>query len=142
MPSLQLDLPTRLDFATKRLLAQRFGSEYAAIMTTDPDIVTVSIHDLGEGSVWRCSAAEPHPHALIMCDVRRGRPVETRAALARRLIEICTEVLDLDPNGVKVEFTQHSGDEMFHPHLGGFNTEWAAGGADASDAGQGSRPVI
>jgi hypothetical protein len=25
-----------------------------------------------------------------------------------------------------VEFTQHSGDEMFHPHLGGFNTEWTA----------------
>jgi phenylpyruvate tautomerase PptA (4-oxalocrotonate tautomerase family) len=134
MPSLQLDIPALLDVPTKRLLAKRFGSVYAATMATEPDIVTVSIHDLGEGSVWRCSAGEPHSHALIMCDVRRGRSVETRAALARQLIEICTEVLSLDPYGVKVEFTQHSGDEMFHSHLGGFNTEWSAGDAARSDA--------
>jgi hypothetical protein len=101
-------------------------------MDADPNLVTVSIHDLGEGSVWRCSADEPHPHSLIMCDVRRGRSVETRAALARQLIEICNEVLGLDPRSVKVEFTQHSGDEMFHPHLGGFNTEW-----DADESGGG-----
>jgi phenylpyruvate tautomerase PptA (4-oxalocrotonate tautomerase family) len=126
MPSLQIDVPARLDIAAKRLLAKRFGSVYSTIMGTVPDIVTVSIHDLGEGSVWRCSTGDPHPHVLIMCDVRRGRPAETRAALARALIEICVEVLGLDPLGVKVEFTQHSGDEMFHPHLGGFNSEWAA----------------
>jgi phenylpyruvate tautomerase PptA (4-oxalocrotonate tautomerase family) len=126
MPSLQIDLPAQLDTATKRLLAKRFGSVYSETMGADPDIVTVSIHDLGEGSVWRCSSGEPTAHALIMCDVRRGRPADTRAALARQLIEICVAVLSLDPLGVKVEFTQHSGDEMFHPHLGGFNTEWTA----------------
>jgi phenylpyruvate tautomerase PptA (4-oxalocrotonate tautomerase family) len=132
MPSLQLDVPTRLEVATKRLLAKRFGLVYATTMDADPNLVTVSIHDLGEGSVWRCSADEPHPHSQIMCDVRRGRSVETRAALARQLIEICNEVLGLDPRSVKVEFTQHSGDEMFHPHLGGFNTEW-----DADESGGG-----
>jgi phenylpyruvate tautomerase PptA (4-oxalocrotonate tautomerase family) len=134
MPSLQIDVPTRLDIAVKRLLAKRFGSVYAATMATEPDIVTVSIHDLGEGSVWRCGVDEPHPHALIMCDVRRGRSAETRALLAHQLIEICTQVLGLDPQGVKVEFTQHSGDEMFHPHLGGFNAEWAASDTDAPGA--------
>lgn len=135
MPSLQIDVPTRLEVGTKRLLAKRFGSAYAAIMAADPDLITVSIHDLGEGSVWRCSADEPQPHTLIMCDVRRGRPVETRAALAHQLIEICIDVLGLDPHGVKVEFTQHSGDEMFHPQLGGFNTEWAADDPDVSNVG-------
>ena len=133
MPSLQIDVPARLSVAAKRLLAKQFGSAYAAIMIAEPDLVTVSIHDLGEGSVWRCGADEPQPHTLIMCDVRRGRPVETRATLARKLIEICVDVLGLDPNGVKVEFTQHSGDEMFHAQLGGFNTEWAADDPDASD---------
>jgi phenylpyruvate tautomerase PptA (4-oxalocrotonate tautomerase family) len=128
MPSLQIDLPARLDVATKRLLAKRFGLVYAATMDADPNLVTVSIHDLGEGAVWRCGSGEPEPHALIMCDVRRGRSAETRAALARQLIQICTEVLDLDPSGVKVEFTQHAGDEMFHPHLGGFNVDWSADG--------------
>jgi phenylpyruvate tautomerase PptA (4-oxalocrotonate tautomerase family) len=131
MPSLQIDVPARLDIGTKRLLAKRFGQVYAAVMATEPDIVTVSIHDIGEGSVWRCGADEPHPHALIMCDVRRGRSTQTRASLAHQLIQICTEVLGLDHQGVKVEFTQHGGDEMFHPHLGGFNTEWTAQDTDS-----------
>jgi hypothetical protein len=25
---------------------------------------------------------------------------------------------------LKVEFTQHDGDDMYHPHLGGFNRDW------------------
>lgn len=126
MPSLQIDVPVRLEFGTKRLLAKRFGLAYAATMDADPELVTVSIHDLGEGSVWRCTADEPQPHTLIMCDVRRGRSAETRAVLARQLIEICGDALGLERVSVKVEFTQHSGDEMFHPHLGGFNSDWTA----------------
>ncbi|BBX40958.1 tautomerase [Mycobacterium tuberculosis variant microti OV254] len=133
MPSLQIDVPARLESGPKRLLAKRFGLAYAATMDADPELVTVSIHDLGEGSVWRCTADEPHPHTLIMCDVRRGRSAETRAALARQLIEICADVLGLDRCSVKVEFTQHSGDEMFHPHLGGFNTDWTAPNPNTSD---------
>lgn len=132
MPSLQIDVPARLDVATKRLLAKRFGAVYATTMIADPDIITVSIHDLGEGNVWRCSEDDPLPHTLIMCDVRRGRPTEIRATLARQLIDICVEVLGLEPTEVKVEFTQHSGDEMFHSHRGGFNVEWTD--PNASDA--------
>jgi hypothetical protein len=33
----------------------------------------------------------------------------------------CEQVLGVDPDRIKVEFTQHAGDEMYHPHLGGFN---------------------
>jgi hypothetical protein len=25
---------------------------------------------------------------------------------------------------MKVEFTQHTGNEMYHPHLNGFNKDW------------------
>jgi phenylpyruvate tautomerase PptA (4-oxalocrotonate tautomerase family) len=134
MPSLQIDVPTGLKVETKRLLAKRFGVVYAATMEADPELVTVSVHDLGEGSVWRCTADEPQPHVLIMCDVRRGRSAETRASLAHQLIEICVDVLGLGPFSVKVEFTQHSGDEMFHPHLGGFNTDWTAREPNASES--------
>jgi phenylpyruvate tautomerase PptA (4-oxalocrotonate tautomerase family) len=135
MPSLQIDVPARLEVGVKRLLAKRFGLAYAATMDADLELVRVSVHDLGEGSVWRCTADEPEPHTLIMCDVRRGRSAETRATLARQLIGICVDILSLDPFSVKVEFTQHSGDEMFHPHLGGFNTDWSAGNPGPSDLG-------
>lgn len=125
MPSLQLDLPVMLDPATKQALAQRVGFIYGETMEVASDLLTVSIHDLGEGGVWRCHEDRPPtPSALIMCDVRRGRPVETRAALAQALIDACVEMLGLERLWIKVEFTQHAGDEMYHPHLGGFNVDW------------------
>jgi phenylpyruvate tautomerase PptA (4-oxalocrotonate tautomerase family) len=121
MPSLQLDAPARYDLETQRALATRFGAIYAEVMQTRADIVTVAIR---ETSVWRCSEGEPQPSALLMCDVRRGRPPETRAELSRRLLDACSELLGLDPQAIKVEFTQHAGDEMYHPQLGGFNRDW------------------
>jgi phenylpyruvate tautomerase PptA (4-oxalocrotonate tautomerase family) len=128
VPSLQLDVAATYDLPTKRELARRLGGVYAEVMDTSPEIVTVAIRDLGEGGVWRCTGGEPVPSALLMCDVRRGRPVETRAELCRRLVAACEEVAGLDPALLKIEFTQHAGDEMWHPHLGGFNREWEDNG--------------
>jgi phenylpyruvate tautomerase PptA (4-oxalocrotonate tautomerase family) len=124
VPSIQLDAPTSYDVDTKRRLAQRLGEAYARVMEARPHLVTVVVRDVGAGGVWRCTEQDPEPAALLMCDVRVGRPVETRAAVAEELIAVCSEVGGLDPSRVKVEFTQHPGDEMFHPQLGGFNRDW------------------
>jgi phenylpyruvate tautomerase PptA (4-oxalocrotonate tautomerase family) len=124
VPSLQLIAPATYDAATKRDLAERLGAIYADVMAADLELVTVAIHDLGEGGVWRCGADGAQPAALLECNVRRGRPASTRAELARQLIGACADVLGLDPDRIKVEFTQHAGDEMYHPQLGGFNREW------------------
>ena len=124
MPSLQLDVPETFDLRTKRELARRLGVIYAEVMGTSPEIVTVAIRDLGAGGVWRCTGDDPVPAALLMCDVRRGRPAQTRAELCRRMVAACAEVAGIDPATLKIEFTQHDGDEMWHAHLGGFNRDW------------------
>ena len=129
MPSLQFDLPLHMDLDTKRSLARQIGSVFAEVMQVRPDLVTVCIHDLGVGGMWRCTDHEPEPAALVMCDVRAGRSTETRGLLAGRIIDVCATVCGLEEDRVKVEFTQHSGDEMFHPHLGGFNRDWHPGEA-------------
>jgi phenylpyruvate tautomerase PptA (4-oxalocrotonate tautomerase family) len=116
VPSLQLDVPAAPDADTGRALAAELTAIYAEVMDAPPEIVTVAIR---EAAVWRDGA----PSALLMCDVRRGRPVEQRAELARRLTAACGAALGLAY--VKVEFTQHAGDEMWHPHLGGFNQDWS-----------------
>ncbi|TYP84601.1 tautomerase family protein [Blastococcus xanthinilyticus] len=128
MPSLQLDLPLRLDAGAKRALARELGAVYAEVMQVRPELITVAIHDLGPGGVWRCGSGEPEPAALVMCDVRAGRPVATRERLARGIVEVCARACGLEEGRLKVEFTQHSGDEMFHPQLGGFAPDWAPGG--------------
>ena len=127
MPSLQLDLPLHLDVAAKRSLARRIGSVYAEVMQVRPEFITVAIHDLGPGGVWRCGPGDPQPAALVMCDVRAGRSAETRALLARRIVEVCVDACGLEEHRLKVEFTQHSGDEMYHPQLGGFAPDWQPG---------------
>ena len=82
------------------------------------------MHDRGEGAVWRCGATGPIAAALMMCDVRRGRSPAVREQLCERMLVVCEEVLGIEPTTLKIEFTQHAGDELFHPHRGRFNSEW------------------
>ena len=123
MPYLQLDVPNHYPLDVKRGLARHLGEQYALIMQTMPDLVTVAFRELGEGGVWCCSAGEPEPGALVSCDIRRGRPPEQRAELGQALIDACVETLGLHRDRVAVEFTQHASDEMYR-HGRGWGTEW------------------
>ncbi|MGB7102887.1 MAG: hypothetical protein WBD95_29535, partial [Xanthobacteraceae bacterium] len=91
----------------------RMGQLYAEIMQTTPDLVGITIRDLGEGSVWHAGLDAPVPAAVLSLEVRRGRPPEQRARLASALVDACTEALGLNPAHFAVEFTQHAGDESY-----------------------------
>lgn len=98
MPYLQLDTPYSHSTEVKQQVAQRMGEIYARQMGTNADRITVAIRELGEGSVWRCGGGvPPRPAALLMCDIRRGRPPEQRAELARLLVAACCELLGWRP---------------------------------------------
>jgi phenylpyruvate tautomerase PptA (4-oxalocrotonate tautomerase family) len=118
MPYLQLDVPAHYPVDVKRRLARHLGDIFARIMQTTPDNVTVSFRELVDGGVWRCGDGEPEPAALLTCDIRRGRPPEQRAELARALVNACVEALGLRSDRLGVEFTQHTGDEMFRAERG------------------------
>jgi len=126
MPYLQLEINKKYPIPTKQLLAKRMGEVYASIMMTDPKRVTVTLRELGEGAVWRCSEGEPKPAAILMCDIREGRPKEIREELAEKLIKLCNELLGLEINDLNVEFTQHTGDEMYHQWMGRMSENWSA----------------
>jgi phenylpyruvate tautomerase PptA (4-oxalocrotonate tautomerase family) len=131
MPHLQLELPSEYPLTVKRDLAKKLGELYGAIMQTTPDLVDVSFRELGEGNVWRCEAPEPVPSAVLICDIRAGRPPEQRARLGEALLKACVEALNLDPLHFGVEFTQHSGDEIYRTILvdgivrGGLAPDWS-----------------
>ena len=126
MPSIQIDLPLDAEPDVKRELARQVGVIYASTMQINADLLTVSIHALGDAGVWRChDNGTPTPSALVMCDIRRGRTRETRALLAQQIIDLLVETFNLGRTWLKVEFTQHDGDEMYHPTLGGYSPEWS-----------------
>lgn len=133
MPYLQLDVNGRYPVADKQRLAARLCQTYAGIMGVDLRRISVAIRELGEGGVWRSVDGAPEPASVLMCDIRRGRPAELRMAVARALCRDCIEVLGLREDRLNVEFTQHAGDEMYHPTLGGFSPEWS--GDEAAPVG-------
>ncbi|MFP3550653.1 tautomerase [Paraburkholderia sp. SIMBA_049] len=129
MPYLQLDVNGHYPIEQKKLLAAKFSETYARVMSVDIRRISVAIRELGEGSVWRIPEADGEPVAvsLMMLDIRRGRPPELRMQLAEALCAHCVEILGLQEDRLNVEFTQHSGDEMYHPALGGYSPEWEPG---------------
>lgn len=125
MPYLQLEVTRSYPISKKKLLARRMGEIYAAVMHADIKRVTITIRELGEGGIWRCSEDEPTPAAILMCDVRAGRAKEVREDLAKKLIVVCNEILELEVNQLNVEFTQHTGDEMYHQWMGHLSENWS-----------------
>lgn len=127
MPYLHFDLPDRYLADVKRALAAQLGALYAEIMQTSPSIVKVGFRELGEDNLFRCGSPDGgvDPVVVGQCDIRRGRPVEQRAALAAAIVEACSEVLGVEASAIELEFTQHAGDEMFR--RGAFARDWTAG---------------
>ena len=109
------------------------GEIYARIMEATPNIVTVAIRELPEGSLWACSEGEPEPGAVLMCEVRRGRSPEQRAQVAQALTDVCVEVLELRSDRLPVEFTQHAGDEMYRAGRG-WASDWTSAEARVPSA--------
>jgi hypothetical protein len=112
--------------ANKQQLAGKMSATYARMMAVDIRRVGVAFRELGEGNVWRVAepGGDPVPVAVMMLDIRRGRSAEQRMEVAKALCAHCVEILDLHEDRLNVEFTQHSGDEMYHPALGGYSPEW------------------
>jgi phenylpyruvate tautomerase PptA (4-oxalocrotonate tautomerase family) len=129
MPYLQLDVNGHHAATEKRRLAAALCETYAQMMSVDIRRISVAIRELGDGGVWRIMAAgtEPVPVAVLMLDIRRGRPPELRMEVAKALCALCIDILGLREDRLNVEFTQHAGDEMYHPTLGGYSPDWAEG---------------
>ena len=115
MPYLQLGVNDHCPTDAKKQLAARMSETYARMMSVDIRRISVAIRELGEGGVWRIpqTGSEPTPVALMMLDIRQGRPAELRMEVAKALCAHCIEILGLREDRLNVEFTQHSGDEMY-----------------------------
>jgi phenylpyruvate tautomerase PptA (4-oxalocrotonate tautomerase family) len=126
MPYLQLDVNEHFPSELKQRLAAQMSETYARMMSVDIRRISVAIRELGEGGVWRIAEAgqPPVPVSVMMLDIRKGRPPELRMEVAKALCAHCIDILGLREDRLNVEFTQHSGDEMYHPALGGYSPEW------------------
>jgi len=125
LPYLQLDLNGRFGAEDKKRLAAAMCETYSRMMSVDIRRITIAIRELGEGAVWRVAEVgrEPVPVSMLMLDIRQGRPLEKRKAVADALCAHCIEILGIERDRLNVEFTQHPGEDMYHPSLGGFSPD-------------------
>jgi phenylpyruvate tautomerase PptA (4-oxalocrotonate tautomerase family) len=126
MPYLQLDLPIAVPADRRPDLAARLAAVYAEVMDTVPHVVTVAFRELGENGVLRNTESGVVPAVVVGCDIRRGRAPEVRLELGHRVAELIEEALGWPRDRVILEFTQHSGDEIYRE--GRLSDDWAPGG--------------
>jgi hypothetical protein len=66
---------------------------------------------------------------MVLVEIRRGRSLDRRPELGRRIVDICGEVLSVPKRTVLVEFTVHSSNEILRD--GEWAGEWTAAEASA-----------
>lgn len=74
--------------AAKANIAIEMTSMYSNLAGVPPSWVKVLFHDMPEGEVF--AAGKPATQSLILVTTRRGRDLETRRAMLRRLSQIWT----------------------------------------------------
>ena len=124
MPYLRLDLAKTYPPQTKRELAVRLCHLYADVMQTQSWRPNVGIAELGGDNLFHLGEDGLESITMVLVEIRRGRSLDLRLELGRRIVDICAEVLGIPKRTVLVEFTVHSGDEILRD--GEWAGEWTA----------------
>ncbi len=130
MPYMHLDLPRTYATAVKRALATRLCKIYAQVMQTQSWRPNVGIAELGEDNLFHLGPDGLEPITMVLVECRRGRPLDDRLTLGRKIVDICVDVLNVPRKTVLVEFTEHSGDEILRD--GEWATDWKPSEAGSS----------
>jgi phenylpyruvate tautomerase PptA (4-oxalocrotonate tautomerase family) len=128
MPYLHLNLARTYPSDTKRELATRLCHSYAEIMQTQLWRPNVGIAELGEENLFHLGEDGLETITMVLVEIRRGRSLEQRLELGRRIVETCSEVLNVPSKTVLVEFTVHTGDEILR------DGKWTGDWTDAEAA--------
>jgi phenylpyruvate tautomerase PptA (4-oxalocrotonate tautomerase family) len=130
MPYLHLDLAKTYPSETKRELARRLCHLYAEVMQTQLWRPNVGIAELSEDNLFHLGEDGLESITMVLVEIRRGRSLDQRLELGRRIVDICSEVLDVPRRTVLVEFTVHTGEEILRD--GKWAGDWTEAEASAS----------
>lgn len=128
MPHLRFDLSVAVTDDERASFADWVAETYAEVMDTGTGHVGVSVVE----SDPQLGGADPDaPVALVNADVRVGRTVEQRHALARRLTTELGDRFGIPERTVYVVVTEHEGTDFV---LGGDPLDdWDASEGDGGD---------
>jgi hypothetical protein len=136
MPYLRLDLAKTYRSQTKRELAVHLCHLYADVTQKKSWRPNVGIAELGGDNLFHLVEDGLEPITMVLVEIRRGRSLDLRLELGRRIVDNCAEVLGVPKRTVLLEFTVHTGDEILRD--GEWAAEWTAAEASSlpSDTGE------
>jgi phenylpyruvate tautomerase PptA (4-oxalocrotonate tautomerase family) len=114
MPHLRLEVNRSIPDAAKIALAEQVRQLFAKVMGSGTDHISISIRECGTYDLSIGRVTEPEKGvAIVDADVRTGRTIDQRRALALGFIELLQKNPGIPPDHVYVTFTEHKGED-FH----------------------------
>ena len=113
MPHLQFEVNRKLENETKIRFANEIREIYSEVMNTDTGHIAISIREYDRYNLTIGRARSEDNTCLMNLDIREGRTIEERRALAIRYMDIVKNHFDVDQKNQYITFTQHPGED-FH----------------------------
>jgi phenylpyruvate tautomerase PptA (4-oxalocrotonate tautomerase family) len=114
MPHLRFEVNRSIPDAAKIALAEHVRQLFANVMGSGTDHISISIYECGTYDLSIGRVTEPGKGvAIVDADIRKGRTIDQRRALALGFIELLQKNLGIPPEHVYVTFTEHKGED-FH----------------------------
>jgi phenylpyruvate tautomerase PptA (4-oxalocrotonate tautomerase family) len=129
MPYIHVDVSRTYAPNVKHELATRLCKLYAEVMQTQSWRPNVGIAELGEDNLFHLAPDGLEPITMVSVYYREGRPLENRLTLARKIVDICVDVLTVPRKRVMIEFTARSGDQIVRD--GEWVGEWTSAETDS-----------
>ena len=113
MPHLQIEINRSIADAAKIALAEQLRQLFAKIMGSGTGHISISIHECGTYDLSIGRVTEPAKGvAIVDADIRRGRTLDQRRALALGFIDLLQKNLNIPPEHVYVTLTEHKGEDF------------------------------
>lgn len=124
MPHLQFDINHSLSDEVKIAFAEQVRTLFSETMDTGTDHISISIREFGTYSLSIGRAKEPEKGiALVNADIREGRFIEKRRALALGFMDLLHHGLHIPKAQIYVTFTEHRGEDfhLYEKYLAGWH---------------------
>jgi phenylpyruvate tautomerase PptA (4-oxalocrotonate tautomerase family) len=114
VPHLQFEINKQATSEQKVAFADRVRQLFADVMNTGTDHISISIREFGTYNLFIGRVKDQEEGvALVNADIREGRDISQRRALALGFLEIINDIWQIPPRNAYVTFTEHKGED-FH----------------------------
>ena len=125
MPHLQFEINKKISNEIKDEFSKKIRTSFSKVMDTTTGHIAISIREYDKYNLTIGRADPKDDICLMNLDIREGRTIEKRRALALEYMDIVKSLFKVDEKNQYLTFTQHTGED-FHL-IERYLASWEAG---------------